>query len=388
MTLRDFFYIIVASQGFLLSLLLFLKKNKEIHLPLIVFLCLSSIDFAFQFLYASRIILSYPHLIYVTEPLTILRGVLIFMYVRNIYHDRPVFYKKDVLFLIPFVTYTVYYVDFYTTSASQKLKEYTAFLQEGMAMTENLVEWAFELLVSFPFVVASIVLLRKLDFQVKNEYSDIENFNYSMARKLLLGVLIVYIFEFLTIILSYFGFKYAEISNSISYFTAATLLYLLGYDALVRHNNITALKHPDTGTEEPVLPLPEMPTDTTKYKKNILSAEQSEAIAGKLRHSMETEKLYRNADIRLTTLAEALEENPNYVSQVINQLFGQNFYDFVNTYRINEAKMLLKSSQYNQLTIEAVGYDVGFKSKSTFYTAFKKMTTLTPVEFKNGYVVE
>lgn len=97
---------------------------------------------------------------------------------------------------------------------------------------------------------------------------------------------------------------------------------------------------------------------------------------------MEVERLFIDPDIRLTTLSDSLSESPNNVSQIINQYFEQNFYDFINTYRINEAKKIIKSEQYSHLTIEAIGIDVGFKSKSTFYNSFKKNTLLTPLEFK------
>lgn len=383
MKLLDFVYIIVASQGFLLSLFLLLKKNKAIHLPLVVFLFLTSIDFAFQFLHASGIILHYPHLIYSNEPFTVLRGVLLFMYVRNSYYGKIIYWKTDILFLIPFVLYVIYYFDFYVLSVDHKVNEYQVFVKEGIAMVENLLEWIFEILVTIPFIIAAVVLLKKTEIKVKKEFSDITSFNYVLARNLLLGVVVVYLFEIATIVLCYFGFEYGELCNVISYCIAAILLYLLGYDALIREHNLIFLKQSASNEvksnfeiEDQVVYVQE------KYKKNNLSTNQIELIGRKLIQAMEVDKLYRNPDIRLTILAEALGENSNNVSQVINQLFQQNFYDFINTYRIQDAKEKLKSPLNNHLTIEAIGQEVGFKSKSTFYTSFKKYTSVTPVDFK------
>lgn len=384
MTLLAFFYIIVASQGFLLTLFLTLKKNKTIHLPLIVFLLLSSIDFTFQFLHISGIIVNFPHFIYSNEPLTVLKGVLIFMYIRNIYHGKLIYYKTDLIFLLPFVVYVIYYSDFYLLPIEHKIFEYNTFLQAGIAMSENLLEWIFEVLTSFPFIVSAIILLKKIEIKVKNEYSDIVNFNYKIARKLLFGVLLVYLFEILTIVLCYFGFEYGESSNTISYFIAAILLYLLGYDALIRENKLIHQIVPNADLLSSISVTQEKTSSNEKYKKNILADQQIDLIGQKLIQAMEVEKLYRNSDIRLSTLADTLAENPNKVSQVINQLFEQNFYDFINTYRVNEAKILLKSPLYDHLTIEAIGQEVGFKSKSTFYTSFKKHTTVTPVDFKKA----
>lgn len=385
MTLIAFFYSIVASQGFLVTLFLSLKKNKAFHLPLIVFLFLSSTEFTFQFLHVSGIIRNYPVLIYSNEPFTVLKGALIFLYIRNNYHGKVMYYKTDWLFLLPFVVYVYYYSCYYLLSDAQKIEEYNTFLHEGIGMTENLLEWTFEIVVTIPFIVAAIFLLKKTEIKVKNEFSNVANFNYAIARKLLLGVMVVYLFEITTIVMCYFGFENCELFNTIGYGVAAILLYLLGYDALIREQN-QMLQMPtlqneqvlDFEVQEKVLPSQE------KYKKNILTAQQIVLIGQKLTQAMEVEKLYRNPDIRLTTLAETLGENPNNVSQVINQLFGQNFYDFINTARIKEAKILLKSSLYDHLTVEAIGQEVGFRSKSTFYASFKKLTSLTPVDYKKA----
>ena len=113
------------------------------------------------------------------------------MYIRNIYHGKLIYFKTDLIFLLPFVVYVIYYSDFYLLPIEHKIFEYNTFLQAGIAMSENLLEWIFEILTSFPFIVSAIILLKKIEIKVKNEYSDIVNFNYKIARKLLFGVLLV-----------------------------------------------------------------------------------------------------------------------------------------------------------------------------------------------------
>ena len=281
----------------------------------------------------------------------------------------------------------MHYLDFFLLSADEILLEYGHYSNQGIAMPENLGEWAFEIMVSLPFLAASVVLLKHFDFKVRNEYADITYLNFALARKLLFGVIIIYSFEILTILLALGGFQYANMSNSISYLLCGILLYLVGYDALIRQSY---LDEPPTmpiweeNTSVEYKPIQETASkDIAKYKNNVLSDVQTDLIIKKLLQSMVTEKRYRNHEIRLTSLAETLDESPNNLSQVINQKFSQNFYEFINAYRVQEATELLKSQKYNHLTIESIGYDVGFKSKSTFYTAFKKILHLTPVEFKN-----
>jgi AraC-like DNA-binding protein len=93
------------------------------------------------------------------------------------------------------------------------------------------------------------------------------------------------------------------------------------------------------------------------------------------------EKPFINPKISLLEIASYLKTSPQQVSQVINEKTHLNFNDFVNTYRIEEAKKILLSPSFSKLTIDAIAQKSGFNSKSAFYTAFKKGTNMTPKEF-------
>ena len=93
---------------------------------------------------------------------------------------------------------------------------------------------------------------------------------------------------------------------------------------------------------------------------------------------------YLNPDYTLEQLAAGLEMNKNTISAEISKNKVGNFNDLINSYRITKAKQLLKSSNYNDYTIDAVGLECGFNSKSTFYSAFKKVTNTTPAAFKKN----
>ena len=75
----------------------------------------------------------------------------------------------------------------------------------------------------------------------------------------------------------------------------------------------------------------------------------------------------------------------NYLSQVINETFNCNFYDFINGHRIKEAIPILTDPKRQHLSILEILYDVGFNSKSTFYSAFAKETGMTPKAYKNKF---
>lgn len=118
-----------------------------------------------------------------------------------------------------------------------------------------------------------------------------------------------------------------------------------------------------------------------KYLKSALTAERSHRIIDKLQTFMQTEKPFLDNNLKLPSLAKKLDLSTNHLSQVINEQFHMNFYDSVNEYRISEAKTILASSETHEVSIVEVALEVGFNSKSTFYAAFKKNTSMTPLQY-------
>ncbi len=95
---------------------------------------------------------------------------------------------------------------------------------------------------------------------------------------------------------------------------------------------------------------------------------------------MENEKLYLNPDLTLPGLSEILNIPRTRLSIILNEYKKNNFYDFLSTYRIREAKKLMNSGAHIGNILQ-IAYDSGFNSKSTFYKAFKKITGMTPTEY-------
>ncbi|MCD9576892.1 helix-turn-helix domain-containing protein [Flavobacterium soyae] len=110
--------------------------------------------------------------------------------------------------------------------------------------------------------------------------------------------------------------------------------------------------------------------------------EQAEAaiISEKLENIMNDKSLYKNPNLNLQDLAKEINISSHQLSQFLNNNLGKNFTSFVNEFRINEACRIITSS--DKLTLESVGYDVGFNSKSTFFAAFKKHTGTTPLNYQ------
>jgi AraC-like DNA-binding protein len=128
-------------------------------------------------------------------------------------------------------------------------------------------------------------------------------------------------------------------------------------------------------------PLPESPEEKKKYPKSGLTEEASTKLHQALIQLMTESALHKNAELSIDDLAAKLDVHPNYLSQVINQKEKKNFYDFVNTYRVEEFKRLIAMPRNQHLTLLSVAFDCGFNSKSSFNRYFKKATGQTPSEY-------
>ncbi|AVI50712.1 hypothetical protein C5O00_05810 [Pukyongia salina] len=126
-------------------------------------------------------------------------------------------------------------------------------------------------------------------------------------------------------------------------------------------------------------------TSENNSKRNISKSDKDELdkLAMQVEKHMETKKPYLNPDLDLSSLAETLEISVRSLSQSINHILGQNFSDYINSYRIKAAENLLQNNNDQDLTIKEIMYDVGFNSRSVFNTLFKKKTGLTPSQYRS-----
>jgi len=101
---------------------------------------------------------------------------------------------------------------------------------------------------------------------------------------------------------------------------------------------------------------------------------------------MSEEKLYADVALSVDLLAQKLGAKRHYVSIAINRCVNKSFNTFVNEYRIKEAVQLLSKTNSKALTIDAIAFDVGFNDRQNFYRVFKKMTGLSPAEFRENVI--
>ena len=123
---------------------------------------------------------------------------------------------------------------------------------------------------------------------------------------------------------------------------------------------------------------------TLKYKKSSLDDATKETILRGIVQQMKVEKYFKSSTASLSGLAKALHESSHHVSQVINEKLNQSFFEMLASYRVDESKIILQTELGKKLTIEEIAEQVGYNSKSAFNTAFKKITSKTPSEYRDS----
>jgi AraC-like DNA-binding protein len=128
--------------------------------------------------------------------------------------------------------------------------------------------------------------------------------------------------------------------------------------------------------------------ESTDYKKKLVDEEQLQRYKTDLSNLMNTKKPFLDSEISLVKLSQEMDCTPHLLSYIINNGFDENFYQYINRFRIEEAKKLIVDPKKNHLSLLGVGFEVGFNSKSVFNTTFKKLTQQTPSEFKKQQLID
>ncbi|MFA5325921.1 MAG: AraC family transcriptional regulator [Bacteroidales bacterium] len=119
-----------------------------------------------------------------------------------------------------------------------------------------------------------------------------------------------------------------------------------------------------------------------EMKRKIIPDEELGILKSQLDQLMQNQKPYLDSELNLIKLSQILNITPHQLSYLLNYGFNENFFHFINKYRVEMAKAMLKTKKLNKYSILGIAYESGFNSKTSFNTTFKKMTNQTPSEFK------
>ena len=351
-------FLMVAFQGFFLAFLIFLKKNENYLSKLFLgsFITVFSVILIFWVGFWNEFPFRYAHFNFLYNPLPLLIGPLLFLYIKTFY--RKTLNRRELLHFAPFIALILYFLPFYILSTGEKF----FYLQEGrideILFSSEIIDLTIEYISKISFVAYSIVsflFVRKEHQKSKPYVIKITLFLFALFS--LLMILTSITSKFITLPLS------VDASSAL---IISFLIYLIGYLG-VNKNEILALSGKNI---------------RGKYTGSGLKPENAQFLINQLKSTIEKNKSYLLEEYRLSDLSKESGISSHHISELLNKYHNENFSDFINRYRVKEAKKLLRSDKYAHRTISSIGFDVGFNSRTAFYSAFKKFTNLTPSEFQ------
>ena len=127
-------------------------------------------------------------------------------------------------------------------------------------------------------------------------------------------------------------------------------------------------------------------TELQQHKKSSLDKKEQEVYMNRILNYMEEKKPYLDHEIKQSDIAKSLDISVHLFSEILNVCFHKNFNNFMNLYRIDRAKQLIKDPNFKHYKILAIGYEAGFPSKTSFNRVFKNLVGLTPTEYQKEYL--
>jgi AraC-like DNA-binding protein len=356
------FLIFSLLQAFLFALLFSTKKNKSLPDLLIgIWLLLLAIQTFFIFILHNNpgngLITPLPIII------TLLYGPMLFLYVSKICSGSAKIKINDLFQLLPFLGFTFLAIIFHSSVIFIKF----------LAGTSSIL--------GLSYCFLALHLLQKHTLGIKNHFSFTEKVNLSWLYKLVAGLILIWS----GVVLLVFLRRIFNINLSLDWFYIAipAFIFYIGYHGIkqqvIYSFDIDVLKpnHSPSGQEK---------TTATKevYKKSGLRTVQMQAIYEKILYVMHSENLYLHSTLSLQELSDKLNIPPHHITQTLNEFIRQNFYDFVNSYRIDEFKKRIDKGEAENFSLLGIALDCGFNSKSSFNRIFKNITGQTPSKYRTS----
>lgn len=365
-TIWSLLYFFVALIGFyVMGMLLVNKKiDKNARIFIALFVFIHSIFILNISINRANYIFELPHSYLMSTWSSFLYGPLLYLYFRRV-TQKHTFSRIDLLHFLPTIGLLLYLIpNVYAFTGSEKIQQMLLRLQNGVSPEDSS---KLVLLVTLKAVSLAVYAYYVHLILRKNKDIDGKQVKTRLWQKNIYNIHVAYVFTYIIYGISISLGNPFPILLHIPIILMAAMVVYVGYAANVQPNVFSGAY---AYSNNPLFP---------KYVKSGLTQSLSFELKEQLTHLFEEEKLYRRNDINLDMVADKLGTTRHNASQIINEHFNNSFHEFVNRYRIQEAKHLL--AKKSGLNIIDIAYEVGYNNKVTFNKAFKKETQLTPSQY-------
>ncbi len=310
------------------------------------------------------------------EPLNFIIAPLIYLFATSQFGNLK--REKYWFHFLPFVFWLGYCVFFFLQSDAMKYNSNIDVMQLNIPMLSDIqkipedplhirhyVNW----LTGISFLIYITLTLRLLLIKSKSLGQTIFNTTNNTLISLR-GSL----YHFIIIILIFIIVKLIFKNDVGDYFIFLYLSFMIFMTTIQIMSRSTYFNEASSFLEAPIL----------KYKKSSLEDDSKEIILKAIIKQMKEEKYFLKSTASLSGLAKSINQSPHHVSQVINEKINRSFFEMLASYRVEEAKTILRTELGKKLTIEEIAEQVGYNSKSAFNTAFKKFALQTPSEYRES----
>ncbi|GAA4439061.1 hypothetical protein GCM10023188_35060 [Pontibacter saemangeumensis] len=382
-----------AVQGLFLAVLLFTRPQNRLANRMLGFLMLllslQSVLVAFD---TREFFLAFPHLSKVSWLLPSLFGPLVYLFTAKLTSQQPAWHRRDFLHFIPFVLCLLYLLPYFAQPAAAKL----AYLSDFEKASEDDFGTLNQLLnfLHLGYTGAALLLIRKHEQRIKENFSSLHKIRLRWLRQFVWLVFGIILFGVAVFYARLWQVPWMTDIYHYHYLGVIVCIYWIGYKALSQPAIFSKVQPITQEAAEPV-PLydvrpdiqEESPVDekegtvAVKYQKSGLRDEAADTYLQQLLGYMQEQKPYLQNELTIQELAAAVAIPKHHLSRILNERLGKNFYDFVNDYRVEEAKRLLLDPAFSHYSTLGIALEAGFNSKPTFNAVFKKQTGLTPTAF-------
>jgi len=348
----SYLFVLGIGQSVLLTTALWKSKkpkalSRRFFLAVLVIM---TVELIYGLLYQSQAFFDFPHLLRINT-------VLVLGYGPALYLALVSFFKPDQggknwhWHFLPSLLTLLYFTPLFMASTGFKLN-YLNIMYEGVH-PDSLIFGGIRRLQQGVYAVFIFLLIRRQPWrtQLKDHY-----------LKMLLIIIGLFAFMWLGDIYRYF-FQFDLYSGIVNSVVMSGVLLFLTWKIILKGGFF------DSG-------------QTNKYASSALTHQQEQALIERLELLFKQEKSFTDSSLTLSRLGEKLEVPANYLSQAINHQLQTGYSDFVNGFRVEEAKRLLEDPENHKLTLAYIGEEAGFKSSSSFNAAFKKITGQTPSSYR------
>ncbi|HEX8576273.1 MAG TPA: helix-turn-helix domain-containing protein [Flavobacterium sp.] len=310
-------------------------------------------------------------------------AIIIVLLNISIYLFAPAFYYTVTYFITPDKPWKVkdylhlfWLALFYILLSSYLLYEKPSRVKEGIHFLEILFSGYFGIvccLQIFYYFTLSWIKLKKHEQNIRLFSSTIENIDLKWLKHIIVCISIMGLLFIINMLSNITGYYYVVINLS----------YLIGFFAIVYFSMKQKEIYPFTTKQKNEIIYTTIKENSKKQEpKKLIQDQKLEELKTVLLHLMENEKPFLDSELTLVKLASMMNISLHQLSYLINTGFNENFYQFVNRYRIEEAKRMILDKKMTHLNFQGIAIEVGFNSKTVFNNTFKKCTGQTPSEYK------